>query len=143
LQIQVKVRDGGGDRNRDLIKEYVTVGSDACVENAGVCRKMGDADMERFWNVVDRIMEDGWEEDFVEDTLVDLLEEIGDSGDVVGLVTICEVVGVMGRKGVVKKIGLPRVREWYLSYLSLLRSLCMNTKATEMIKRCPDPVISR
>ena len=33
-------------------------------------------------------------------------------------------------------------REWYLSYLSILQSLCLFVPATELIKRCPDTSVS-
>ncbi|GMI45130.1 hypothetical protein TrCOL_g10613 [Triparma columacea] len=142
VDVEVQVTPTDGDNSKKLIKLYELGGKESCETNARVCGEMGDEHMGKCWMVVARVMEEGWDDEFVEDTLVDILSEIGDLGDVVGVVTMCEVVGIWGRKGVVKKLSILRVREWYLSYLSLLRTLCLNTLAASIIKFSPDPVIS-
>ena len=78
--------------------------------NKKVAEEAGRADLMKIWSVVGVMLESGWAQGFVEDCLVDLLQEIGDSGDLVSVVWVCDIVGVWSREGVLNRIGLHRVR---------------------------------
>ena len=90
-------------------------------------------------------------------TLKSLLLERADAGDVQTCVVICEVMEVIpnpiknssgnSRKAsnslAVPGLDLILVRQWYLSYIELLQQMCLFSHATNLIRLCHDPEISK
>jgi hypothetical protein len=77
-------------------------------------------------------------------TVQAMLEELAEEGDVQSCVAICEVLEVLSSDGTTKITGLDIniVREWYFSYIDMLRDMCLFSSATEIIQRCIDPYIA-
>jgi WD repeat-containing protein 24 len=77
-------------------------------------------------------------------TIRSLLDERSDSGDVQTCVALCEVLDVLTEKETVRISGLDikLVREWYLSYIDLLRDMCLFSHATYLIRSCKDPFVN-
>lgn len=77
-------------------------------------------------------------------TIRSLLEERADAGDVQTCVALCEVLDVSTQEQTVRIPGLHinLVREWYLSYIDLLRDMCLFSHATFLIRSCKDPYIN-
>jgi hypothetical protein len=76
-------------------------------------------------------------------TLKSLLEERADAGDVQTCVTLCEVLQVIQPDDTTRIPGLSLflVREWYLTYVDLLRDMCLFSLASFIIGTCKDPFI--
>lgn len=77
-------------------------------------------------------------------TLKALLEERADDGDVQTCVAICEVLEVITPDQTVRipDLSISLVREWYLSYIDLLRDFCLFSNATYLIRSCKDPYVA-
>jgi WD repeat-containing protein 24 len=77
-------------------------------------------------------------------TIKALLEERADAGDVQTCVVLCEVLQVFSEDGTlqIQGLSLHQVREWYLSYIDLLRDMCLFSNATYIIKHCKDSYIA-
>lgn len=77
-------------------------------------------------------------------TVKSMIEELAEQGDVQTCVAICEVLEVLNGDGTTKiqSLDINQVREWYLSYIDLLRDMCLFSHATEIIQRCVDPYIA-
>lgn len=76
-------------------------------------------------------------------TLKSLLFERGDAGDVQTCVILCEVLQVLQSDETTRIPGLSLnlVREWYLSYIDLLRDMCLFSLASSIIGTCKDSFI--
>ena len=76
-------------------------------------------------------------------TLKSLLEERADAGDVQTCVTLCEVLQVIQPDDSTRIPGLSLnlVREWYLTYIDLLRDMCLFSLASFIIGTCKDPFV--
>jgi hypothetical protein len=77
-------------------------------------------------------------------TIKSLLEERADAGDVQTCVALCEVLEVVKEDQTVQITGmdLNLVREWYLTYIDLLRDMCLFSHATFLTRSCKDPFIA-
>ena len=77
-------------------------------------------------------------------TIGALLEERATAGDTQTCVTLCEVLAVLTSEQKVRipDLDITIVREWYLSYIDLLRDMCLFSQATFLIRSCRDPYIN-
>ena len=77
-------------------------------------------------------------------TLKRLLEERADAGDVQTCVALCEVFEMVrcDQSVLLRDLEIEYIREWYLSYIDLLRDMCLFSYATYIIKHCRDPIIN-
>ena len=76
-------------------------------------------------------------------TVQALLEERADAGDVQTCVALCEVLEMVRPDQTVQipELEINLVREWYLSYIDLLRDMCLFSDATYLTRNCKDPYI--
>ncbi|GKY92256.1 hypothetical protein MPSEU_000196700 [Mayamaea pseudoterrestris] len=76
-------------------------------------------------------------------TLKSLLEERAEDGDVQTCVALCELLQLVTSESTVRLPGLSisLVREWYLSYIDLLKDMCLFSHASYLIRSCNDPFI--
>ena len=76
-------------------------------------------------------------------TVKSILEERAEAGDVQTCVALCEVLDILGENDTIRIPDLPLmlVREWYLSYIDLLRDMCLYSYASEIIRQCKDSVV--
>jgi WD repeat-containing protein 24 len=76
-------------------------------------------------------------------TIRSLLEERANAGDVQTCVALCEILRVVTPEQTVRipDLEIEIVREWYLSYIDLLRDMCLFSHATFLIRSCQDPLI--
>lgn len=74
----------------------------------------------------------------------DLLIERAEDGDVQTCVALCEVLQVIKPDQTLRVPGLElsTIREWYMSYIDLLRDMCLFSHATFLIRNCNDPFIA-
>jgi WD repeat-containing protein 24 len=77
-------------------------------------------------------------------TIENLLQELADEGDVQTCVALCEVLQVVASNETTRIPGLDinLTREWYLSYIDLLRDMCLFSEAALLIRSCKDPFLS-
>ena len=73
-----------------------------------------------------------------------VLEERADAGDVQTCVVLCEVFEMIrsDQSVLIQDLEIEYIREWYLSYIDLLRDMCLFSYATYIIKHCVDPIIN-
>lgn len=76
-------------------------------------------------------------------TIRSLLEERADAGDVQTCVAVSEILQLVQQDQTVRISGIEieLIREWYLSYIDLLRDMCLFSQATNLIRNCKDPFI--
>jgi hypothetical protein len=76
-------------------------------------------------------------------TIKALLEERANAGDVQTCVALCEILHVVQEDQTVQipNLDIALIREWYLSYIDLLRDMCLFSHATFLIRNCRDPFI--
>ena len=76
-------------------------------------------------------------------TIRALLEERADAGDVQTCVALCEVLEMVRPDQTVRipDLEINLIREWYLSYIDLLRDMCLFSNATYLIRNCKDPYV--
>jgi hypothetical protein len=142
--------------------ESCTARVDLCFFNAGVAQKLKCDSLARMWRMVASLL-DGAGVDVLEDcdplssvlqfallpTIKSLLEERANAGDVQTCVTLCEILQVIDdsdKENISSRLpGLTInvVREWYLSYIDLLRQMCLFSHASSLIRSCKDPVIGK
>eukprot|EP00566_Odontella_aurita_P004060 CAMPEP_0113564672 /NCGR_PEP_ID=MMETSP0015_2-20120614/21750_1 /TAXON_ID=2838 /ORGANISM="Odontella" /LENGTH=1222 /DNA_ID=CAMNT_0000466781 /DNA_START=16 /DNA_END=3680 /DNA_ORIENTATION=- /assembly_acc=CAM_ASM_000160 len=88
-----------------------------------------------------------------------LLLERADAGDVQTCVAVCEVMQIisppssglsnsaasvassMDAAVLIPGLDLELIREWYLSYISMLQQMCLFSHASTLIRACNDPVV--
>jgi WD repeat-containing protein 24 len=77
-------------------------------------------------------------------TIENLLQNLADEGDVQTCVALCEVLQVVESNETTRIPGLDinLTREWYLSYIDLLRDMCLFSEAALLIRSCKDPFLS-
>jgi WD repeat-containing protein 24 len=77
-------------------------------------------------------------------TIESLLEERANAGDVQTCVALCEVLEVLTSDQVIRlpSLEITIIREWYLTYIDLLRDMCLFSQATQLIRNCRDPNIN-
>lgn len=131
-----------------------------CRHNADVAASLGMFFLEEVWKLVALVLEqagtDGLKDSgsdscdmtvmqfVLQPTVKSLLEERSIAGDVQTCVSVCEVLRVVSSTETVRIPGLELelVREWYLTYIDLLRDMCLFAEATHLIRNCEDPFIS-
>jgi hypothetical protein len=76
--------------------------------------------------------------------LKELLVERANAGDVQTCVALCEVFELIqcDQSVLIQYLEIEYIREWYLSYIDLLRDMCLFSYATYIIKHCRDPIIN-
>lgn len=77
-------------------------------------------------------------------TVRSLLIEMAEDGDVQACVAVCEVLQVVksDQTVLIPDLDINLVREWYLSYIDLLRDMCLFSHASFLIRSCNDPFIA-
>lgn len=132
---------------------------DLCLHNATVAERLQRGPLARMWLLVaDMLAGSGLDElptkgsqpanvmQFVLlPTMKDLLHERADAGDVQTCVALCEVLQVIqpDQKTRIPGLSINIVREWYLSYIDLLRDMCLFSLSSSLIKSCKDPFINK
>jgi hypothetical protein len=129
-----------------------------CRHNAAVARRLKCNSLAQMWTTVATMLEsaglDGLPQNgsqpsnvmqfVILPTIKSLLEERADAGDVQTCVALCEILEVVptDQKVRVPGLDLTLIREWYLSYIDLLRDMCLFSTVTFLIRNCKDPFIS-
>lgn len=128
-----------------------------CHWNANVAEDLGRKALCQMWKMIAALLESSGTDGFPEDhfhpsnliqyslfsTIKSLLDERANAGDVQTCVAICEVLQVLREDSTTRIPGLEvnLVREWYLTYIDLLRDMCLFSHATDLIRNCIDPYI--
>jgi WD40 repeat protein len=128
-----------------------------CVENGEIAMSLNCGPLAHMWRLLASMLEsallDGLPEKGSEPgnimqfvllpTIKGILEERADAGDVQSCVALCEVLDVLTPDQTTRVPGLELnlVREWYLSYIDLLRDMCLFSHASLLIRSCKDPFI--
>lgn len=129
-----------------------------CQHNANVADSLRSRALAHMWRMLTTMLEssnlDGLPDISVQEpqnvmqfvilpTVQALLEERADAGDVQTCVAICEVLEMVKPDQVVRisELDINLIREWYLSYIDLLRDMCLFSDATYLIRNCKDPYI--
>lgn len=131
---------------------------DLCFHNEGVARDLNFESLAHMWNMIASVLQSaemhelplaGFEPENPIQFLIlpmvkSLLEERANAGDVQTSVVLCEVLQILTADGHCRIPGLniAFVREWYLSYIDLLRDMCLYSSATYLISNCKDPFVS-
>jgi hypothetical protein len=129
-----------------------------CRHNADVASRLKCNSLAQMWTTVATMLEsaglDGLPQSGSEPsnvmqfvilpTIKSLLEERADAGDVQTCVAVCEILEVVmaDQKVRVPGLDLTLIREWYLSYIDLLRDMCLFSPATFLIRSCKDPFVA-
>ena len=131
-----------------------------CHHNSQVADQLHCEQVAHMWETLAAMLEgsgvDGLEEDgttgmrnnvmqfLIFPTVQTMMEELAEQGDVQTCVAICEVLEILNADGTTKiqELDINLVREWYLSYIDMLRDMCLFSYATEIIQRCADPYIA-
>jgi WD repeat-containing protein 24 len=127
-----------------------------CMHNAAIAESLRCASLAHMWTIVAYMIQDG-DMDGLPDasqeqtvmhfvllpTIRSLLEERANAGDVQTCVALCEILRVVTPEQTVRipDLEIEIVREWYLSYIDLLRDMCLFSHATFLIRSCQDPLI--
>lgn len=131
---------------------------DLCMHNAEVAESLHVRPLAHMWRMIASLLEcsrlnglaDGTSlpKNAVQYTMFpiirSLLEERANAGDVQTCVALCEVLEVLTKEQTVRipDLDISLVREWYLSYIDLLRDMCLFSHATFLIRSCLDPFIN-
>ena len=138
-----------------------------CQHNANVAESLSQVEVANMWRIVALMLESCIQSEDLRDTGADdksllasgrneilqfvflpalkrVLEERADAGDVQTCVVLCEVFEMVrhDQSVLIKDLDIEYIREWYLSYIDLLRDMCLFSYATYIIKHCRDPVIN-
>jgi WD repeat-containing protein 24 len=129
-----------------------------CLRNADVAESLSQSSLAHMWRMVASMLESTGQDSLpdvnsqqpqnlmqfvIQPTIKALLEERADAGDVQTCVALSEILEVVRPDQTVRIPGLEinLVREWYLSYIDLLRDMCLFSHATYLIRSCKDPYI--
>jgi hypothetical protein len=139
--------------------------SKLCQHNANVAESLSQLKLAHMWRIVGSMLESCGEEALEIDglapptychsynnemmgfvslpTMKNLLEERANAGDVQTCVALCEILQVVreDQTAHIPDLDIALVREWYLSYIDLLRDMCLFSHATFLIRNCRDPFI--
>jgi hypothetical protein len=129
-----------------------------CLHNADVAESLRFRSISKMWNMVASLLECSRTNGLPDYTtqprnaiqfaifpaIRSLLEERAEAGDVQTCVALCELLDVVTSEQAVRIPGLQLslVREWYISYIDLLREMCLFSHATFLIRSCNDPYIN-
>lgn len=131
---------------------------DLCQHNAVAADSLRAKALAHMWRMLASILEssnlDGLPDPSVQEpqnvmqfvvlpTIRALLEERADAGDVQTCVALCEVLEMVRPDQTVRipDLEINLIREWYLSYIDLLRDMCLFSNATYLIRNCKDPYV--
>ena len=129
-----------------------------CLHNADVAESLSQTSLSHMWRIVASMLEstgiDGLPDASSQQpqnvmqfvilpTIKALLEQRADAGDVQTCVALSEILEVVRPDQTVRipELEIELVREWYLSYIDLLRDMCLFSHATYLIRTCKDPYI--
>jgi hypothetical protein len=123
-----------------------------CQHNAHVSESLSQHELANMWKILALLLETCISNPLLSsdhDTHVllpfikDVLEERADAGDVQTCVAICEIFEMVrsDQSLFITSLEIQYIREWYLSYIDLLRDMCLFSHATFIIKNCRDPFI--
>lgn len=138
--------------------------SQICIHNAEVAQKLLNENLAQMWQMIAALLERA-EIDSLADldstttsgqnpknpfrfavcpTLHAILEDRANDGDVQTCVALCEVLEVVTRDQTIRvpNLEIQLVREWYLSYIDLLRDMCLFSHACSVIRSAKDPLIA-
>jgi len=132
-----------------------------CLHNADVAEDLMCVDRAHMWRMVASMLDSSGMDELprpslsatrptnpmqfvIQPTLKRLLEERADDGDVQTCVALCEVMQVIKPDQTVCVPDLPIsiIREWYLSYIDLLRDMCLFSQAAFLIRSSNDPFVA-
>lgn len=131
---------------------------DLCLHNADVADSLRSSSLAYMWRMIASMLESTGLEGLPDTssqkpqnvmqfvilpTIKSLLEERADAGDVQTCVALCEVLEVIRSDQTVRipDLEINLIREWYLSYIDLLRDMCLFSDATFLIRSCKDPYV--
>lgn len=129
-----------------------------CMHNAEVAESLCQSSLAHMWTMVATMIECmglDWLPDVsatqpqnlmqfvILPTIKALLEERANAGDVQTCVALCEILEIVRPDQTVRipELEIDLVREWYLSYIDLLRDMCLFSHATYLIRSCKDPYV--
>ena len=128
-----------------------------CLHNASFAESLHCGHLARMWRTVAEMLEGSGQDELPKansqpanvmqfvllPTLKSLLLERADAGDVQTCVILCEVLQVIQPDETTRIPGLSLnlIREWYLSYIDLLREMCLFSLASSIIGTCKDSFI--
>ena len=127
-----------------------------CLHNANVAEQLSCDSLAHMWTMMASMLESCMDElpdeaaeprnvmQFVIlPTVKNLMLERSEDGDVQTAVYLCEVLQVITKDQTVRVPGLDisLIREWYLSYIDLLRDMCLFSHASFLIRSCNDQFI--
>jgi len=132
--------------------------ADLCLHNADAADSLRSNSLAHMWRMIASMLEstglDGLPDTSSQEpqnvmqfvilpTIKALLEERADAGDVQTCVALCEVLEMVKPDQTVRvpDLEINFIREWYLSYIDLLRDMCLFSDATFLIRNCKDPYI--
>lgn len=137
---------------------------DLCLHNAEVAERMRCSGLAHMWRMVATLLYSSGSDslpdahlsktigaDFMNvmsfvilPTIRDLLIERAEDGDVQTCVALCEVLQVIKPDQTLRipELDANLVREWYMSYIDLLRDMCLFSHASFLIRNCNDPFVS-
>lgn len=131
---------------------------DLCLHNADAADSLRSRSLAHMWRMIAFMLEstglDGLPDTSSQEpqnvmqfvilpTVKALLGERADAGDVQTCVALCEIFEMIKPDQTVRipDLEINLIREWYLSYIDLLRDMCLFSDATYLIRSCKDPYI--
>ena len=126
---------------------------DICLYNSQVAETLRNPAVSHMWHrvaeelekaEVDSLADQDANETDLASAILEILEERADDGDVQSCVAVCEVLEIVNsdRTTQIPFLEIQLVREWYLSYIDLLRNMCLFTYACDVIRNCKDPFVA-
>jgi len=142
--------------------EYYPTRVHVCMHNADVARNLKVDDLAHMWEMIATMLQNAGIDSLADihpdhqqnpnnviqfaivPTIQAILEDRANDGDVQTCVAVCEVLQVLKSDQTTRIPGLEiqLVREWYLSYIDLLRDMCLFSHACSVIRDCNDPLVS-
>jgi hypothetical protein len=138
-------------------EQYATR-AELCLHNGNVAERLSQSALAHMWRMLAFMLDSTGIDGLLDkdsdvplnmmqyvmpNTIKALLEERAIAGDVQTCVAICEVLEIVKPDQTVRiaDLEVELVREWYLSYIDLLRDMCLFSHATFLIRSCKDPYI--
>ena len=127
---------------------------DICLHNMQVAESLQNQTVAQIWQTVSGELEraaiDSLAVDVMEPihdikpVILGLLEGRANDGDVQSCVALCEVLEIVNsdRSTQIPGLEIQLVREWYLSYIDLLRHMRLFSHACDVIRNCNDAFVS-
>ncbi|KAL7573899.1 hypothetical protein ACA910_001913 [Epithemia clementina (nom. ined.)] len=127
--------------------------TDICTHNLEIAKTLRNNNVAQMWEAVASELQTAGVDNLadvptaprdIRPTISAILEERADNGDVQSCVVLCEVLQIVNadRTTKIPGLGIQLVREWYLSYIDLLRSMCLFAHASDVIRNCNDTFVS-